>query len=468
MDRIPSHRFTARATPRSGRTVNPHAGRTVSPGGADPSLYSLSPRAIWAFIRTQKASFWFVCIYLFLEYVRPQQIYTAILGPPYAQIAIILASAAFLIEQRKVRLGLPELLVMFFSLVVILSSVNAFDSQLSYDRFWRYFSWVVIYVLIANTIDNERRFLVFMLSFLLYSFKMAQFGTRSWASSGFAFRSWGTTGSPGWFQNSGEFGIQMCIFLPLIVTFILALGDRWPKWVRLTAWLAAGLAVTSIVGSASRGALIGLGGLVLWGLIASRKKGRTLLAVVALAGLVYLILPAEQKVRLEAMGEDNTSISRTTMWKNGLEMMRDNPVLGIGYENWQKYSTLRYGGTGLQVHNTFVQAGSELGYTGLIAFIALIVCTFVINRRTRKLVGLHPQSGRFMFYMAHGLDGALVGFIVSGFFISVLYYPFFWINLAMTVGLHNAARDAFPAMKVALSTRASPGQGNVHSTASAS
>ena len=157
------------------------------------------------------------------------------------------------------------------------------------------------------------------------------------------------------------------------------------------------------------------------------------------------------------------------MWKNGLEMMRDNPVLGIGYENWQKYSTIRYGGTGLLVHNTFVQAGSELGYTGLIAFIALIFCTFVINRRTRKLVASYPHRGRFMFYMSHGLDGALVGFIISGFFISVLYYPFFWINLAMTVGLHNAALDAFPAKKLAPPTRVSRGQGNIgHRAASAS
>ena len=44
--------------------------------------------------------------------------------------------------------------------------------------------------------------------------------------------------------------------------------------------------------------------------------------------------------------------------------------------------------------------------------------------------------------MARGLDGSLVGLIVSGSFISVLYYPFFWINFAMTVALNNAALNA--------------------------
>jgi hypothetical protein len=39
--------------------------------------------------------------------------------------------------------------------------------------------------------------------------------------------------------------------------------------------------------------------------------------------------------------------------------------------------------------------------------------------------------------MAFGFDGALIGYLITGFFVTVLYYPFFWINLAMTVSLHN-------------------------------
>ena len=47
----------------------------------------------------------------------------------------------------------------------------------------------------------------------------------------------------------------------------------------------------------------------------------------------------------------------------------------------------------------------------------------------------------FVYYMAHGLDGALVGFIVSGLFVTVLYYPYFWINFAMTVALNGIAKS---------------------------
>ena len=317
---------------------------------------------------------------------------------------------------------------------MIASSFTAFHPSTSFDKIYVYFAWVLIYLLIANVIDTEERFLVFMLSFLLYSFKMSQFGTRSWAQDGFVFRNWGTTGAPGFFQNSGEFGIQMCIFLPLVVAFVQALGNNWPRWLRLVAWGIAGTAVTGIVASSSRGALVGLAAVTLWLLMKSRQRVKALLATIAFVGLVYAITPATQKARFQTMGDDRTSINRTTYWKHGLEIMRDYPILGIGYANWPEYHAINYGVRALP-HNIFIEAGAELGYTGLAGFVALIGCTFLINRRTRQLAKHRADGGRFIYFMAHGLDGALVGFIASGFFVTVLYYPFFWINFAMTMGL---------------------------------
>jgi len=431
----------------SGNPAGPQRGSAAASGFPENvqsrnELYSLSPRVIWSVLRRQPASFWFVCIYLFFEYVRPQQVYKPIDVLPYARITLILALVSFLLERRTLHFRMFEILLAIFSLIVVASSVTAFDSSHSYDKLPDFFSWVLIYMLIANTVNTEERFLIFMLSFLLYSFKMSQFGTRSWAQDGFAFRNWGTTGAPGWFQNSGEFGIQMCIFLAVSAEFIVALGKYWPRWLRWAAWAAPITAVTGIVASSSRGDLIGLGAVAIWAIWTSRKKARAFIAAVVLAGLVYAITPPEQIVRLQQAGADATSVSRTTMWKHGLEMMRDYPILGIGYDNWTEYHDLNYGGHGLLAHNSFIQAGSELGYTGLLAFLAMIAGAFVINRRTRLLANRLADRGRFMFYMARGLDGSLVGLIVSGSFISVLYYPFFWINFAMTVALNNAALNA--------------------------
>jgi len=417
----------------------------ASASGAMRPLYSLRPSAIWKSLKRQPVSFWFVLIYVFFEYVRPQQIYEGMLGPPYTLIAILLALVSFLFEGRKFRFQTPELLLTIFTLIVLASSVTAYEPSISfsYKNLSLYLGWFLIYLLIANSLDSEERFLLFLLFFLLYSVKMSQFGTRGWSAVGFGFNAYGATGAPGFFSNSGEFGIQMCIFLPLVVAFILALKEYWPLWARWVAWAIAGTAITGIIASSSRGALIGLAGVSLWMLLKSRHKFRGLLATAALAGLVYGITPPEQKDRFQSIGHDASSTSRTRNWKDGLEIMNRYPVLGIGYANWGKYHAVNYG-TELLPHNVFIEAGAELGYTGLAAFLALIGCTFVVNSRTRRLAKQFPRDrGFFMSQMAHGLDGALVGFLVSGFFVTVLYYPFFWINLAMTVGLNNAAVNAF-------------------------
>jgi O-antigen ligase len=224
------------------------------------------------------------------------------------------------------------------------------------------------------------------------------------------------------------------------------------QWV---GWGVAGTAVTGIIASSSRGALIGLAAVTVWLLLKSRKRVKALLVTIAFAGLVYAIIPEAQKTRFQTMGDDKTSVTRTTYWKHGLEIMRDHPILGIGYANWPEYHTITYGVRALP-HNIFIEAGAELGYTGLLGFMALLACTFLINRRTREEAKRRGESGRFIFLMAHGLDGAMIGFVASGFFVTVLYYPFFWINLALTVALQNALRSSASASVPAPGERSRP------------
>gem|GEM_PF-413110 len=429
------------------RLASTTAGRVGLVGATSASthvpspLYALRFGDLWRFINRQPKSFLLVCFYLFMEYVRPQEIWTSIAGPPYSKFIIGFAIVAFVMEGRPLRMRMPEILLGIFSVVVVASSVMAVSPAESYNNLSVYFSWVIAYLLIANTADTEERFLVFSLSFILYSAKMAQHGVRSWASDGFAFRNWGINGAPGWFSNSGEFGLQMCIFLPVVLYFSRSLGKSWPKWKRYAFWAMAGAGVVSIVGSSSRGALVGLAVVAFWMLLKSRYKVRGVVGTIVLAATVYWLLPQKQIERLQNMGSDDTSLSRTTLWAHGREIMEQHPMFGIGYFNWSPYSEAHYGSR-LLPHNIFIQAGAELGYVGLAAFIILIVATLAINYRTRALTKHLPEGERFMFDMAHGLDAAMLAFLACGFFVTVLFYPFFWINLAMSAALYSAAVGA--------------------------
>ena len=126
------------------------------------------------------------------------------------------------------------------------------------------------------------------------------------------------------------------------------------------------------------------------------------------------------------------------------------PVLGIGYGNWLTYYSAHYvdtraawydpAGRVQLPHNIFIHCMAELGYVGLGVFLVLIIVTLRLNHQTRRLARAGPgASNGFAIELAYGLDGAMISFLVCGSFVTVLYYPFFWINLAFTVALNSIA-----------------------------
>jgi O-antigen ligase len=422
---------------------DPNLGVPVRVAGLTPSpvdeIYALRLRALLAAFRRQPLSFWLVCLYMLFEYVRPQAIYPFLQPIPWAQLLILAAPIAFFLEGGHLRARNPiNLWMVLFTGAVVLSWVTAFNPQLSQDQIFVWVNWVLVYFLVANTASTEVRFFLFFLLFLLASFKMSQHGARVWAFRGFGFANWGATGAPGWFHNSGEFGIQMCVFFPLTLYFFGALKSHWSLVKRMFFLALPATAVMSMVATNSRGALLGGVAVGLWILLRTRYRVRGLVGLGALALITIAVMPTQTRERFGAIGEDETSQNRLTYWRNGVEIFKEHPVTGIGYENWSEYHQSYYGRAALP-HNIFIQAGAELGSVGLVALLGLLVASFVVNYRTRKLAKGLGERGRFISMTARGLDGAMIGYLASAFFVTVLYYPYLWFALGMTSALHAAA-----------------------------
>src|ERR1019366_163907 len=115
-----------------------------------------------------------------------------------------------------------------------------------------------------------------LLAFVLFNVKMSQFAVRAWVSIGFGFRDWGTGGAPGWFQNSGEFGIEMCVFFPIVTYLAVGLRPQLPRWKFLLLLGIAGTALAGMVVSSSRGALLGGAAVIVFMVWRSKYKARAL------------------------------------------------------------------------------------------------------------------------------------------------------------------------------------------------
>jgi O-antigen ligase len=406
---------------------------------ADEDLYSLNIGKTWRYFKSESFAFWMICAYLFFEYVRPQSIYPGIDFLPWTQLTVIGAFLGCFADRtvKWVSSSVNILLILFF-LIILLSSVFAYFPSVSYANLEKYYLWVIIYFLIINIVNTRKRFFIFLCVFLVASFKISLSLALTWARRGFAFTDWGLSGPPGFFQNSGELAIQMLVFWPIAWAFGHSLkpfiSNRW-------YWLLMLMPVTAIMvilGASSRGAQLAL---VVQLFVMNYRtvfKPKVLISCCVALFLLWTFLPEEQKERFQTMGEDKTSQQRILYWENGVEMIKEHPALGVGYFNFVPYFARYYPDDVLLrrpelPHNIFIQIGTDAGLLGLAAFSGFLLVAYRLGRRF-KAEGCEDRQ----VLIGRCANLSLLGFVVAGQFVTVAYYPFLWIHLALVVAMNNS------------------------------
>lgn len=130
--------------------------------------------------------------------------------------------------------------------------------------------------------------------------------------------------------------------------------------------------------SLSRGAWLGLAlAAGVYVLVSANKKMIIGFAVagLVLAGVVAAVPNLRYRVLLPFHGE-KSAVARLSLWDTGMEMVRDNPILGKGIngfsENWDRYNT----DPNLEhynfPHNIFLNFWVDLGLLGALSMMAIL------------------------------------------------------------------------------------------------
>jgi len=237
----------------------------------------------------------------------------------------------------------------------------------------------------------------------------------------------------------------MLMFAP--IAFELALFVK-PRVRRITYWFLMLCSVTgamSVLGASSRGSQIGLAFQGTWVAIQRKLNVKVLVAVALVAGLGYALLPAAEKARFTSTGTDTTSVQRLDYWRAGLKMIENHPYLGVGYFNFAPVyashaSDKLWHGKAQLPHNIFIQVGTDAGLIGLGIFLVLIYRNLKIAKDIRRACAKTEDVPAFAPGVARALVLTTWGFVIAGQFNTVAYYPFLWINLALTVSLADIVR----------------------------
>jgi probable O-glycosylation ligase (exosortase A-associated) len=282
---------------------------------------------------------------------------------------------------------------------------------------------------------------------LLLNLKLSQFQLRSYAyglatstdADWFIIQGVGA-GSTSFLSNATDFGAAMCVVAPFAF-YLTKLAN--PRWLRAVGLVSTAMFVLSIVRTGSRGAALGLIAMaaVFW--FKSRQKLTVAFAVVGLLIGVWIITPQASKERFISATnyqQDRTASSRLDFWKAGIGMFLSHPITGVGIYNFRFAYVAGGGDVAIVPHSIFIQAASELGVPGISILFALLILMFRRNWETRRLATGDSHDARFLRGFADALDISLVGFIVSGTFLTILYYPHIFVLLAMTISLNQIAR----------------------------
>lgn len=392
-------------------------------------------------------SFFFAVSYLIAEYMRPQSMYDSLSGIPFGQIMIVGFLFFFILERREhYNSNIQNFLISAYLFWFFISYLFASRSDLAWQPLIDFSKLVIIYFLLINTINDRSRLYVFTIVLLLLNFKYAQFATRIWVANGFysdprGLNAGGGIGS-GFFKNPNDLGVALNSVLGISYCLIRSDMQKVAGWFKMR-WFhfisAASIAI-SILATSSRGAALGLAAVsfAVWYKGQRKVVGAALLVVLIMVGI--MLIPEDNWARFQKMGsqEDESSESRRAVWRAGMRMANENPLTGVGPNNFIHVNTEYYQSEyRVAQHNVFIQAASELGYPGLSLFLAMIIYCFYNQRRTRKLLREKGIADPFLSGLSHGLDICLVGFVVNGFFITVLYYPFFWMLLILSVSLFD-------------------------------
>lgn len=89
------------------------------------------------------------------------------------------------------------------------------------------------------------------------------------------------------------------------------------------------------------------------------------------------------QVRLGDVELDRSSVGRLLIWKFGLEMVRENPMLGVGFGRFRQEIQYLTGGR-YDSHNTYLTIAAEMGVPALLLFLLILYQFYRSAQRVRK------------------------------------------------------------------------------------
>lgn len=183
----------------------------------------------------------------------------------------------------------------------------------------------------------------------------------------------------------------------------------------------------------SRGAIIGI--CVIAVVLISTRFGR--IQSVVVAALLFLVMVAFKFGAGREIGvSEGSAAGRLMAWGTGIQMLRDNPLFGVGYGRFTEFHDLT-------AHNSFVLCFAELGIFGYFFWLALIITTVIGVERLARMGAATGEDEAFARALT-ATRAALYSFLATSLFLSRTYNVSLYVILAMAAALIQMRQQRHP------------------------
>ncbi len=199
------------------------------------------------------------------------------------------------------------------------------------------------------------------------------------------------------------------------------------RWLRIAYGITMVAILVAVVYTGSRGGFVGLVALLFLLWLFSKRKVLGLFIGLAVFGAVWFAAPPQYRERMRTIttAEDESAQNRKEYRRAAVRMFKKNPFTGIGFKNYPDFAR-DFGAPASQTpHNMYYFVLAELGGIGAFVF---------LNIWLRSLRAAW-QVARTNSWLLRALGmGALIGLLdlmVTGYFLSISYYPYQYILMAL-------------------------------------
>ena len=328
-----------------------------------------------------------------------------------------------------------------FILCVFLSYAVAWDHQYSWDNAVYHFIKVLfLYVMLLPTLSSEQDLKIFVWGFVLMFAYLAYEPFYGFITgTGGSQQMYGTNYISETGILAGHVALANNMNQMIPIAFFLFMSVREKRF-KILAIIPLLIFITALIGSGSRGGIVGL--MVCSSILVYFSKNRIRNAVVVGMGIVIIGLFAfSSAVTSTASRIDGSAVGgRLTGLTHGIEMVKRGNVIGVG-PGCFLFARGKYFGHTMESHNIYGEVIGDLGIPGTIAWFFLI-CQIFLNliASKRRLKSLSRENG-FLYKLAVGLQISLIVRLFISLGSHGLYFFYWYIIAALSIAISKLVEN---------------------------